>query len=354
MSAGSRKIDPFVSYLLLLILQSNFCNICGKMKTLKPEKLTRETPIEELKGLKAQTQIFVKRDDLNGLLISGNKARKLEYLIADAKNKKCDTIITCGAVQSNHCRTSAAFARYFGFECHLFLRIHGNRRKVYSGNLLIDQLLGAKVKYLTPVQYQRSAEVMERYAQRLRKKGRTPYVIPEGGSNEIGALGYLDCMREMADIIRQQQIEAVYCAVGSGGTYAGLLCGKKLLDLRIALNGVIVCETIEYFKEKIYRICMRAGREFNFPTEVSYNDIHLIDGYVGKGYGIPYPEELKTIGNVAKLGIILDPVYTGKAFHGMLNDIKKHKYKSVIFVHTGGIFSIFAYQREITKAIRCL
>ncbi|KPL08356.1 hypothetical protein AMJ86_00905 [bacterium SM23_57] len=324
------------------------------MKTLKPYKLTRETPIEELKGLSSKTQIFIKRDDLNGLVISGNKARKLEYLITDAKNKKCDTIITCGAVQSNHCRTAAAFAKHFGFECHLFLRTHGNPRKVYSGNLLIDELLGAKVMYITPVQYQRRAEVMERYAQRLRKRGKTPYVIPEGGSNEIGALGYLDCMKEMAEFIRHQQIEAVYCAVGSGGTYAGLMLGRKLLDLRVALNGVIVCETIEHFKERIYQICVSAIRKFSLPTQVSHNDIHLIDGYVGKGYGIPYPQELKTIGKVAQSGIILDPVYTGKAFHGMLNDIKIHKYKSVIFVHTGGIFSIFAYQREITNAIRRL
>jgi len=322
------------------------------MKTLKPYKLTRETPVEELKGLDSKTKIFIKRDDLNGLIISGNKARKLEYLIADAKNKKCDTIITCGAIQSNHCRTAAAFAKHFGFECHLFLRVRGNPRKVYSGNLLIDELLGAKVKYVTPSQYERRAEIMKRYAQRSRKKGKTSYVIPEGGSNEIGALGYVDCMKEMAEFIRRRSIEAVYCAVGSGGTYAGLLLGKKLLDLRLDLKGVIVCETIEHFKQRIYQICVNAIRKFNLPAEVTYNDIHLIDGYVGKGYGITYPEELKTIGNVAKLGIILDPVYTGKAFHGMLNDIKKHKYKSVIFVHSGGIFSIFAYQREITKAIR--
>jgi D-cysteine desulfhydrase len=324
------------------------------MKPPKPYKLTRETPVEELKGLRSKTKIYIKRDDLNGLLISGNKARKLEYLIADAKNEKCDTIITCGAVQSNHCRTAAAFAKHFGFECHLFLRIHGNPRKVYSGNLLIDKLLGAKEKYVTPSQYERRTEIMERYAQRLRKKGKTPYLIPEGGSNEIGALGYLDCMMEMAEFIRQQQIEAVYCAVGSGGTYAGLMLGKKLLDLRVALKGVIVCETIEHFKERIYQICMKAFRKFDLPMGVSYNDIHLIDGYVGEGYGIPYAAELNTIRNVAKLGIILDPVYTGKAFHGMLNDIKKHKYKSVIFVHTGGIFSIFAYQQDITKAIRRL
>ena len=114
------------------------------MRHLKPLKLTKETPVEELKGLKTETQIFVKRDDLNGLLISGNKARKLEYLISDAKRKKCDTLVTCGAVQSNHCRTTATFAQHFGFECHLFLRVRGNPRRTYSGNLLLDELLGAQ------------------------------------------------------------------------------------------------------------------------------------------------------------------------------------------------------------------
>jgi D-cysteine desulfhydrase len=322
------------------------------MKILKPEKLTIETPIHELHGLSTKTRIFVKRDDLNGLLITGNKARKLEYLIADAKNRKCDTVVTCGPVQSNHCRTTAAFAKYFGFECHLLLRIHGHRPRVYTGNLLINKLLGAEVKYVTYTQYQRRAQILQRYARVLMKKGRKPYIIPEGGSNEIGALGYLDCMREMADFIKKQHVEAVYCAVGSGGTYAGLLLGKKLLNMKTDLNGIIVCDTIEYFNKTIHEICSKAIHRFALPIEISYEDMHLIDGYKGKGYGIPYPEELRTITDVAKLGIILEPVYTGKAFYGMLEDLKKRKYKRVIFIHTGGIFSTFAYDREISKAIR--
>lgn len=322
------------------------------MLELKPEKLTIQTPVEQLKGLGIRTEIFVKRDDLNGLLISGNKARKLEYLVADAKAKKCDTIITCGAVQSNHCRTTAAFAKHFGFECHLLLRVRRRPRRVYTGNLLIDKLLGAKIDYITPAQYERRMEVMAEYAARLRKKGRVPYIIPEGGSNEVGALGYIDCMKEMENFIRQQKIEAIYCAVGSGGTFAGLLLGKKLLNLNIDLNGVIICDTIEYFTEKIYGICSNAENRFGFPIRVCNRDIHLIDGYVGKGYGVPYPAELNTITRIAKLGIILEPVYTGKTFYGMLEDLKKHRYKRVIFIHTGGIFSIFAFNKEITKSLR--
>jgi D-cysteine desulfhydrase len=185
----------------------------------------------------------------------------------------------------------------------------------------------------------------------LKRKGKKPYIIPEGGSNEIGALGYRDCMKEMSDTIRKQKIDAIYCAVGSGGTYAGLLLGKKLLNLKIDLNGVIVCDTVESFTKRIFGICTDAVESFNYPVEISWNDIHLIGGFVGKGYGIPYPAELRTIRDIAKLGIILEPVYTGKAFHGMLNDLKKRKYKRVIFVHTGGIFSIFAYQKDLTKTL---
>ncbi len=320
--------------------------------TLKPIKIINKTPIEELKGLKMKTRIFVKRDDLNGLLISGNKTRKLEYLFADARNKKCDTIITCGPMQSNHCRTTAAFCQILGFECHLFLRYPPQmteatieKRQNITGNFLLDRLLGAKIKYVTPEEYTRRLEIMNYHAKRL--KNRKCYLIPEGGSNEIGALGYIDCMREMKTFICENSIEAIYCAVGSGGTYAGLLLGKKIMKLNIDLNGVIICDTVDYFKDKILNICNAAVDRFNLKCKIQDSDITLIDGFIGKGYGIPYPEEIRTIKNIAKQGIILEPVYTGKAFYGMLQDLKIKNYRRVIFVHTGGIFSIFAYSKEL-------
>ena len=235
------------------------------------------------------------------------------------------------------------------FECHLFLR--GKPIKNITGNLLIDRLLDAKITYITPAQYRLRSEIMDEYAEKLKKIAYRPYVIPEGGSNEIGALGYLDCMKEMITFIRKQKIEAVYCAVGSGGTYAGLLLGKKSYNLKLDLNGVIVCDTVEYFRKKIMTICETAINRFGIRAKINDRDINLIDGYIGEGYGIPYPEELKTINHIAKLGIILEPVYTGKTFHGMLNDLKKRKYKKVIFIHTGGIFSIFAYTHQLTRFI---
>jgi D-cysteine desulfhydrase len=320
------------------------------MKILKPVKLITKTPIQLLEGLKIKTRIYIKRDDLNGLLISGNKARKMEYLIADAQRKRCDTIITCGPVQSNHCRTAVVFAKHFGFHCHLFLR--GKPGKKYTGNILIDKLLDAKITYITPSQYKFRDEIMAEYAMKLKKLDFKPYIIPEGGSNEIGALGYLDCMKEMAGFIKKNRIDAIYCAVGSGGTYAGLLLGKKLLKINVALKGVIVADTVEYFKDKILSICERAIDRFKISIKVNQRDISLVDGFVGQGYGIPYPEELNTIRQVAKLGIILEPVYTGKTFYGMLKNLRNKRYKKVIFIHTGGIFSIFAFDKDLTKVIR--
>ncbi len=316
-----------------------------KTKIIKPIKITKPTPIEELKGIVKKTKIYLKRDDLNGLLISGNKIRKLEYFIADAQDKKCDTIITCGAVQSNHCRTAVAICKIFGYDCHLFLRTKDEPE--YTGNLLLDQLLGAEIKFITPEEYKNRDEIMAEYAKKL--TGKRAYIIPEGGSNEIGALGYIDCMKEMAGFIKKERIDAVYCAVGSGGTYSGLLLGKKLMKVNIDLKGVIICDTIEYFTNKINDICEKAIDRFNLKIRLQAQDITLIDGFVGEGYGIPYPEEIETIKMLAKKGIIFEPVYTGKAFYGMLKDLEKRKYKKVIFIHTGGIFSIFAYNAVLKQ-----
>ncbi len=318
-----------------------------RMLHLNPLRLTIETPIMELKGLGIPTLIFVKRDDLNGLLISGNKARKLEYLFADAKKKRCDTIVTCGPAQSNHCRTTAVFAGRFGFDCHLLLRVRKTKDRIFTGNLLLDKLMGAQIIFINPSQYDKRTEVMNEYAKKLRRNGKKPYLIPEGGSNEIGALGYIDCMKEIGHFIKKNSIEAVYCAVGSGGTYAGLLLGQKMARLNLDLNGIIVCDTVDYFATKIMEICSRAIEKFRLEVRVTHPDIKLIDGYVGEGYGIPYRAELETIKNIARLGIILEPVYTGKAFYGMLEHLKKKKYKRVMFIHTGGIFSIFAYHKEL-------
>ena len=192
---------------------------------------------------------------------------------------------------------------------------------------------------------------MNDYAKKLKRKGRKPYVIPVGGSNEIGSLGYIDCMKEMKDFLKSKKIEAIYLAVGSGGTYAGLLLGKKKLKLKLDLNGVIVCDTIEYFKNEVTAICNSVKKRFNMRININPDDMIFIDGYIGPGYAIPYSGALKTINRLAKSGIFLDPVYTGKAFYGMLNHSRKKKYKKILFIHTGGIFSIFAYAKDLSNII---
>ena len=300
----------------------------------------KPTPIDILNNFPHPSTIYVKRDDLTGLITSGNKVRKLEYALADAGQQKADTIITCGGTQSNHCRTTAACCRMLGLSPYLVLR--GEPVKPLDGNLLIDYLLGSEIRYITHKEYEKVDELMESIARDLREKGRKPYVIPEGASNEIGLMGYAECMAEMKSFIEENKIEAVYAPVGSGGTYAGLLLGKLLYNIKADLLGVIICDTIEYFMDKVSKISRKAIDRYNLKITLKQSDIKLIDGYIGKGYAIPYEAEIKTIEKVARWGVILDVVYGGKTFVGMLNESKN--YKKILFVHTGGIFSIFPYK----------
>ena len=314
-----------------------------KLKERKINLAWKPTPIELLEGFPHHARIYIKRDDYTGLISSGNKIRKLEYVIFDAREKGCDTLITCGGIQSNHSRITAYVGKKNGFDVYLVLR---GKEEFPQGNHLLDKLFGAKIRYVNYEEYKkRINEIMEEIKEELEKKGKKPYIIPEGASYEIGSLGYIECMEEMKEFIEKEKIEAIYLAVGSGGTYAGLLLGKKLLNLNIRIIGIIVCDSIEFFKEKIENICKKAIEKFDLPVKISSEDIELRDGYIGKGYGICYEEEIKTIKEVAGYGIILDPVYTGKAFYGMLNESKE--FKKILFLHTGGIFSIFAYNREL-------
>ncbi len=317
--------------------------IIEKLKRKKINLAWKPTPIELLENFPHHAKIYIKRDDYTGLISSGNKIRKLEYAIFDAKEKGCDTLITYGGIQSNHCRATAYAGKKTGFDVYLVLR---GKEEIPQGNLLLDKLFSAKIKYVTYEEYkERINEIMEEIADNLRKEGKKPYIIPEGASYEIGCLGYIECMEEMKEFIKKEKIEAIYLAVGSGGTYAGLLLGKKLLNIDVRIIGIIVCDSIKFFKGKIEDIVNKAIEKFNLKVKISQKEIELKEGYIGEGYGIPYEEEIKTIKEVAKYGIILDPVYTGKAFYGMLNESKE--FKKILFLHTGGIFSIFAYNKEL-------
>lgn len=297
---------------------------------------------EELGGPK----IYLKRDDLTGLALGGNKTRKLEYLVADAAAHGATHLITVGAAQSNHARQTAAAARLAGMECHLILRA-GSPNPEVQGNLLLDKLLGATVHIVVGSLEDRQTKVDE-VAADLTYSGHVPYDIPNGGSNGIGSLGYVGAMLELNHQLWEQGIRptAMYFAVAGGGTHGGIILGAKLYGLDFAINGVLVQDTVAVGVERAYRVTCWTAERLGIDNPVSTSDIVCDDDHVGEGYGIPTDEGLAAIRLLARTeGVLLDPVYTAKAFAGMVADIRSGLYAAddtVIFLHTGGAPALFA------------
>jgi D-cysteine desulfhydrase len=290
------------------------------------------TPIEPLDRLSALwkgPRIFVKRDDLTGSWLSGNKVRKLEYCLGDALRRGARTVITCGGLQSNHCRATALAAARLGLRCILHLRTTEHDPEP-DGNLLLDRLAGAEIRFVTP----------ERY--RLLGPTDEGYWIPEGASNEIGVWGYVRASEELAG----HRFDALFHAVGSGGTTAGLVAGKAIHRHGIPLAGVCVCDDAAFFHDKVDRILAAAG----LPGGPSRAAVEILDGYVGRGYAQSRPEEWALLREVAALeGLLLDPVYTVKAFLGMREQIRLGRYgagQEILFLHTGGTFGLFPRRGE--------
>lgn len=291
-------------------------------------------------------EIYIKRDDQTGSEFSGNKVRKLEFAVQEALNKGCDYLITCGGIQSNHARATAAVAAKLGIGSYLVLRT--NKEEVIDGNYFLDEVLGAKIKFITAKEYrERRMEVMEEIKEKLDYEGHKAYIIPEGASNGIGAYGYFKAMEEILNQEKEMGIkfDAIVLAVGSGGTYAGLFYANKYYKNNAKIYGVNVCDDEEYFKDAINNILYES---FNYTKEsinFSKDEINIIDGYVGRGYALSRPEEITFIHELAKMeGVILDPVYTGKAMYGLVEEIKKGKFKNynnILFIHTGGLFGLF-------------
>jgi len=321
-----------------------------------PKKLSLAhipTPIQSLErtaeklGVKG---LYVKRDDLTGVGVSGNKIRKLEYLLAEALRKKATTVITCGGIQSNHARATAVAAIQLGLQPVLFLR--GKKFVISEGNLFLDKLLRARLRFITPEEYKRVDRLMEREAKNLERKGEKPYVIPEGGSNELGLLGYIDAMREVKAQERRLGVKFDYyvTAVGSGGTLSGMVLGTKLARMRGRVVGFNVCDDAEHFVERTQELMSKACKRWKIDkVACGPKQYQIIDGYVGPGYAIPAEANIRVIKEVARTeGIFLDPVYTSKAFYGMMREIEKEtldRKANYLFIHTGGIFGLLA-QRE--------
>ena len=318
------------------------------------------TPIHPLPRLSAKLgiEVFMKRDDLTGSALSGNKIRKLEFVLADAVAQKADTVLTCGGAQSNHCRATAIAAAMLGLNCRLLLRTADPSNPPHpEGNILLDQMAGAEIAWITPEEYNHRDELLEREAAAIENTGRKPYTIPEGASNALGAWGYIRCIEELIKDIANlpggaHKDATIINATGSGGTSAGLILGAKIFDLNARIVGVNVCDDQHYFVRVIGKICQSAISDYHLDIDFSHDeDVNVIDGYVGRGYALSRPEELSMICDLARTeGIFLDPVYTGKAFFGMVQELQRDPScfgERIIFVHTGGIFGLFPKAREI-------
>jgi D-cysteine desulfhydrase family pyridoxal phosphate-dependent enzyme len=309
------------------------------------------TPLHPLPRLSAalSTEIWIKRDDCSGLAGGGNKVRKLRFLMADAKAQGADIVLTRGALQSNHARQTAAAAAALGLDCELLLEasVHG-RGKSYenNGNLLLDRILGARVRRFPASGAMQS--IVDGRMEELRAAGRRPYWIPTGGSTPLGSLGYARAADEILTQARARSVafSAIFVAVGSCGTYSGLLAGLRAAGSSIPVIGISVSGD-----EASQRDCIAAlagGMAVYGLPEIGMADIRVDASQVGSGYGQPTQAGLKAIEDVARLdGVLLDPVYTGKAMAGLFEHIRGRRIdggKPLLFLHTGGLEGLFAYE----------
>lgn len=305
-------------------------------------------------GEQLGARIWIKRDDQTGSELSGNKIRKLEYLLAEALQQQATHVITCGGEQSNHARATALAAAQLGLKSVLILRTENpDRPPGPTGNILLDRLVGAEIRWISRPAWRERNKLLAEEADRIRSAGGRPYMIPEGGSNALGSWGYLratsELVEDLAGIAAPDHPVTIVYACGSGGTGAGLVLGHKLLGLSalgIRLVGIAVCDDRAYFVDSIGRICGDFEERWQLDAHVTPDDIEILDGHVGLGYAKSRPEELATIRDVCRSdGIVLDPVYTGKAFHGVVTELKRDPTRfgsAVAFLHTGGMFGLFA------------
>ncbi len=320
--------------------KNNYANLPTKIEKLPRLSRSLEGP-----------EIYIKRDDQTGIEVSGNKIRKLEYLMADALDKGTDALITCGAIQSNHCRATAAVGAKLGIPVHLVLK--ENRKPEMIGNYLLDHLFGAKTHRISESDYQHHrGTILKKLGDQLLSQGKTPYIIPEGASNGLGCFGYRDVIEE----IQQQEkslgfsFDAVVVATGSGSTLGGLILGKTMYDYPGEVIGFNIAADAKTFQNRISLILKEAGTYLDSQTFdadhplFSPENIPIIDGYVGEGYGKSRKEEWEFLQYIARSeGILLDPVYTGKALYGLTEEIKKgnfDKHQRILFIHTGGVFGL--------------
>jgi L-cysteate sulfo-lyase len=316
------------------------------------------TPLEFLPRLTNHLggpKIFVKRDDCTGLGTGGNKTRKLEFLMAEARSQGATTVITQGAVQSNHARQTAAAAARLGLKCELVFeaRVEGaSDAYLKSGNVLLDKMFGARIR--TVAKGTDMTAELDAVADQLRRGGELPYVIPGGGSSPTGALGYVDCALELITQANRQNlvIDHVVHATGSAGTQAGLAVGLKATHANIPLLGIGVSAGREVQEQRVFELATATAKFVGAAGAVRREDIVCNCDYVGPGYGVPTQAMNEAVLLLARLeGLLFDPVYTGKALAGMIDLVRKGFFddaENIVFIHTGGSAGLFAYVDQLT------
>jgi len=313
------------------------------------------TPIERLPlspDPKSGVEIFIKRDDLTGSILSGNKVRKLEFLFYDLLASGAKAVITCGGVQSNHCRAVAAIAAMAGVECHLVLK--GKEPRSMEGNFFLSKLFGAKVKFISVKDYEENVDdIMRNMAGKIRAQGKKTYIIPEGGSDPLGVWGYIKAFQEikMQAESANLKFDTIVTAVGSGGTFAGLYLGAKITDSDIKTLGFAVCRDREHFQRRIFDICLTVQNELNTDLRLDPSEIDIDDRFIGPGYAKIGDTEADFIRNIAaNSGLVLDPAYTSKALLGLFACIAEGKFargSKVLFIHTGGAWGLMPMSAKI-------
>ena len=307
--------------------------------------------------------IFVKRDDQTGSEWSGNKVRKLEFAVQEALEKGCNLLITCGGIQSNHCRATVSVAAHLGLKSAVLLRI--SEQPPVEGNYFLDRLMGADVRFCNREEYRNHrTEIMQEMADGYAAQGYKPYIIPEGASFGVGVLGYYYAMKEIVEqeMAMGVRFDTVIVATGSGGTLAGLQLSNLIHGYGKRVIGVCVCDDAAYFQDIAVRISRDAlpyliaqgeisGKEADrWAASLKPADFEFFEEYVGVGYALSRPEELEHIKRLARLeGTVFDPVYTGKATYGMVNELKEggrlRTSENILFIHTGGLYGLFPISR---------
>ena len=312
-------------------------------------------PLKRLSKILGGPEIWIKRDDCTGLSTGGNKTRKLEYLVGDALKNGADTLVTQGAVQSNHARQTAAAAAKLGLKCHILLeRRIPDKLDEYerTGNVFLDKIHGATVEFReSGIDMNAEGEAVSK---KLGENGAKPYFIPGGGSNAVGALGYVSCALELISQFNANSIEfdCLIHATGSTGTQAGLISGLSALSSKLPVLGISVRQNRERQIDAVWELVKKTVEKLN-NIDIQRDKILVDDHYVGKGYAIPTDGTLEAIDLLAKTeGILLDPVYSGKAMAGLIDMVRKGDFKNnekILFLHTGGSAALFAYEQELTN-----